>query len=162
MRSNKFLSFQISIGQSSLMRSWRYSVSKYVELSVSKFWRFVLQFPDLLAYFPDLDGRKLPDKSFLIKILSTLRAQELKQLLKEAGEHRACSNNDEKDQNFLSNSRPLKYFSELYETTNFFAKLDGDIRIQTYNLTQFKMPKRRNSQIERDRSSSFHKTRKEK
>ena len=41
------------------------------------------------------------------------------------------------------------------------AKLNGDIRKQTYKSDTIRMPKRRYNQIERDRSSSFDKTRKE-
>ena len=45
-------------------------------------WEFIQEWDDLTDYFPDLDDSKLPERNFMIGILSTLREEEMRQLIK--------------------------------------------------------------------------------
>lgn len=78
---------------------------KYEELSVSKLWSYAKNCDDLAAYFPDLDENKLPERNFMIGILSTLRNKEMRELIKESRKNRSVSNNP--DQNELIEMTPL-------------------------------------------------------
>ena len=49
-----------------------FKVPKYVELSVEKLWVFIQEWDDLLEYFPDIDSNKLPERDFMLGVLSTL------------------------------------------------------------------------------------------
>ena len=70
---------------------------KYSELSVEKIWRKVAEIPELKQYFPDLDDGQLPERDFLFSILSTLRRDELKNLIHEARGVRAIANKSNDD-----------------------------------------------------------------
>ena len=97
---------------------------KYAELSVGKIWGYILQCPDMLDYFPDLDNDKLPERSFMFKILSTLRTQGLKQLLKEARECRSISNNDDQDQLVeMDTNVKVEIFRILPQKSNLFIQV---------------------------------------
>ena len=60
------------------------NVPKYPELSVEILWEFIQEWDDLTDYFPDLEDSKLQERDFMIGILSTLREDEMRQLIKTA------------------------------------------------------------------------------
>ena len=71
---------------------------RYNELGVKPLWAFIKEVPELLQYFPILEKDELPDRSFMWTILSTLRYDEWKQLIKNTRNARSKSdkvNNDE-------------------------------------------------------------------
>ena len=49
-------------------------------------------------YFPDLDPGMLPERSFIMGILSTLRGEEMKELIKNARENRSLVNKVDNDE----------------------------------------------------------------
>ena len=51
-----------------------------------------------MMYFPDLDPGKLPERSFIMGILSTLRGEEMKELIKNARENRSLVNKVDNDE----------------------------------------------------------------
>ena len=75
-----------------------FNVPKYEELSVEKLWAFVQEWPELMEYFPDLEPGKLPERFFIMGILSTLRTGEMKKLIKDARENRSISSRADEDQ----------------------------------------------------------------
>lgn len=73
-------------------------IPKYSELSPSKLWVFVQECPDLLQYFPDMKAEEVPERDYMFKILSTLRREELKILVKDARKQRSiCNKSNEKN-----------------------------------------------------------------
>ena len=82
-----------------------FKVPKYEEISVKKLWEFVKEWPDLLDYFPDYEPHQLPERFFIMGILSTLRRDEMRQLIYEARQNRSLANNDDEDQLIEMNSR---------------------------------------------------------
>ena len=53
---------------------------------------------DVMSYFPNLAPNQLPERKFIIGILSTLRNNEMRKLIKNARKNRSLTNNPEKDQ----------------------------------------------------------------
>ena len=75
-----------------------FNVPKYWELSVEKLWAFVKEWPDLIELFPDLYPGNLPERFYIMRILCTLRGEEMKELIKNARENRSIvkkTNNDQ-------------------------------------------------------------------
>ena len=60
-------------------------------------WQMVLEWEDLKQYFPDYDPPQFPEREFLFGVLSTLRENEMRQLVKEARDNRAIVNNENED-----------------------------------------------------------------
>ena len=58
----------------------------------------VKEWPDLLDYFPDYEANQLPERDFIIRVLSTQRTSEMKELIKEARSHRSLANRKEEDE----------------------------------------------------------------
>ena len=73
------------------------AVPKYSEISVENLWKFVQECEDLKEYMPDLEDGKLPEQDFLMGILCTLKANEMKDLIQEARDNRALANNNDSD-----------------------------------------------------------------
>ena len=73
------------------------AVPKYSEISVEKLWKFVQECEDLKEYFPDMEDGTLPERDFLMGLLCTLKSDEMKELIKEARDNRALSNNSDAD-----------------------------------------------------------------
>ena len=67
----------------------------YEELSASKMWGFIKEVPDLMKHFPDYPENVVPDRTYLFTILSTLKGDVLKQLIKNAHKNRAIENEDD-------------------------------------------------------------------
>ena len=59
-------------------------ISRYNELSVKFVWKFVKDIHELLEYFPGIEDSYIPDKSFMWRILGTLRNKEWVCLIEEA------------------------------------------------------------------------------
>ena len=74
-----------------------FKVPKYAELSVEKLWAFIQEWDDLLEYFLDIDSNRLPERDFMLGVLSTLRKSELRTLVKTVRESRSiCNNSDQR------------------------------------------------------------------
>ena len=73
-------------------------MSRYNELTVEKIWAHIKDLPEYNIYFPDYSEDKLPDRDFLITIISTLDPEAKKSIIKEAREKRSTTKNkDEGD-----------------------------------------------------------------
>ena len=72
-------------------------VPMYAELSSTRIWNFVKEVPDLLQYFPDFPENMVPDREYLFTIISTLRGDELKKLIKKSRDSRSLQNEDNQD-----------------------------------------------------------------
>ena len=66
-------------------------IPKYPELSVAKIWSLVKESNYLMKFFPDYQGKQLPDRNFLFTILSTKYPDELRKLVQEAKQNRKAS-----------------------------------------------------------------------
>ena len=53
-------------------------------MSISKIWPLVKEIEDLNAYFPDLEENEYPEREYLWTIVSTLRSENTKELIKTA------------------------------------------------------------------------------
>ena len=73
-------------------------IPKYKELSTNNVWIKVKQVPDLMKYFPNLEDNWLPDRDFMWTILSTLREDEVKKLVKDARKNRDVGNEEDKQE----------------------------------------------------------------
>ena len=58
------------------------SVPRFHELNVKDIWELVKEVDELLQYFPDYPDGQLPERDFLFTILSTVRPEGLKQIIK--------------------------------------------------------------------------------
>ena len=63
-------------------------VPKYHELGVNKIWNYVRELPELMQYFPDYDGKSLPELQYILDILYTLKPDIVADLIKEARRYR--------------------------------------------------------------------------
>ena len=75
-----------------------FNVPKYSEISVKVLWNFVKDCEDLCNYFPDYEADQLPERGFILGILSTLRSDELRQLIKDALKNRSIQENPDEYQ----------------------------------------------------------------
>ena len=73
-------------------------IPKYKELSTKNVWMKVEQVLDLMKYFPNLENNELPDSDFMWTILSTLRKDEVKKLVKNAWSGRDVGNEEDKQE----------------------------------------------------------------
>ena len=73
-------------------------VPKYPELGVNKIWNYVRELPELMQYFPDYDGKSLPERQYMWDILYTLKPDIVADLIKEARRNRGLEKNDDHDQ----------------------------------------------------------------
>ena len=58
-----------------------FKVPKYSELKVEDLWAYVERDEELADYFPDYEPNILPERSFIMKILWTLRKGEMRDLI---------------------------------------------------------------------------------
>ena len=75
-----------------------FKVPKYPELKVESVWNIVKTDSEINSYFPDYEQDQYPERDYLFAILSTLRKDELLQLIKTAKNNRAYSNQSEEDE----------------------------------------------------------------
>ena len=83
-------------------------IPMYAELSSTRIWNFVKEVPDLLKYFPDLPENMVPIREYLITIISTLRGDELKKLIKKSRDNRSLQNEVNQDK-MIEIIRDIKY-----------------------------------------------------
>ena len=82
-------------------------VPRYKELTVSKICEKIKDIPEDTYYFIDLDGDKLPERDYLISIISTINPEATKSVVKEAREHRSVNDCDD-TQNLVAITSELK------------------------------------------------------
>ena len=68
-----------------------YHLPKYQELSVKLIWEYIKSNEELCTYFPYYSSETLPNKEFLMGIISTIRPQEIYELIKSARDKRSIS-----------------------------------------------------------------------
>ena len=67
----------------------------FPELSVEKIWPFVKDDPELSKYFPKYKAKQLPNRDYLWTVLTTLRSEQVNNLLREALDKRSIYNDRE-------------------------------------------------------------------
>ena len=73
-------------------------VPRYKELSVKCIWEKIKKIPEFTVYFPDFAENQLPEREYLIAIISTLNHEATQTIVDEARKIRSVeksSNNDE-------------------------------------------------------------------
>ena len=60
-------------------------------------WSFIKEVDDLYAYFPDYQNNQLPEYDFLFKVLSTIKGNEIKELISKSRASRSVENKEEED-----------------------------------------------------------------
>ena len=96
----------------------------YEELSASNMWEFIKEVPDLIKYFPDFPEHVVPDRTDLFTILSTLKGDELKKLIKNAHNNRAIGNEDDNDK-LIEVRNDIK--DEIFSILNKKSKVDHNL-----------------------------------
>ena len=121
-----------------VIRHWKlliffdFNVPKYSEISVEKLWNMVKECDDIMDYFPDLDQDKLPERRFLMGILSTLRTEEMKRLISEARANRSITTQHDEDE-LIEMSLAVK--------TEIFKALPQKVSAYCYNYILNRLPK---------------------
>ena len=57
----------------------------------------MVEVDDIKQYFPELEPGDLPERHYLMSVLSTVKKDELKELIEQAREHRSISNKQDVD-----------------------------------------------------------------
>ena len=70
-------------------------VPRFKELTVKKIWTHIKDFSEYKVYFPDFSEDKLPERDYLIAIISTLNPDATKSIIKEAREKRSTIENED-------------------------------------------------------------------
>ena len=64
-------------------------VPRFKELSVKQIWELVKNISNYAQYFPDFEGSKLPERDYLIAIISTLDPEATKMIVQQALDKRS-------------------------------------------------------------------------
>ena len=63
-------------------------IPRYEELTVAKIWEMIKDSDEYTIYFPDLKSNELPEREFLISVISTINPEATKSIITEAREKR--------------------------------------------------------------------------
>ena len=85
---------------------------RYSKLATEKIWAFVKEVPELQSYFPDLQDGELPDREFMWTILSNLKEDTVKELIRDARKKRNVSAEDDNEELIEIDSEILKMILE--------------------------------------------------
>ena len=66
-------------------------IPRYEELTVAKIWDMVKDSDDIMIYFPDFKPGELPERDYLISVISTINQEATKTIVAEAREKRSIS-----------------------------------------------------------------------
>ena len=72
-----------------------YSLPKYKELSVKLIYDYIKSNDDLKVFFPDYPIETLPNKDFLMGVISTVRPDETYTLIKTARDNRSTKGDED-------------------------------------------------------------------
>ena len=73
------------------------AVPRYKELTVKKIWEMVKDVSEINCYFPDYIDEELPERDYLIAIISTINTEATKVIVSEAREQRWILTSDNLD-----------------------------------------------------------------
>ena len=73
-------------------------ISDVINKLLFSFFYYICEVPGLLAYFPDIDHGKLLERSFVMSILSTLKTEEMRELIKAARNNRSIASNPDEEE----------------------------------------------------------------
>ena len=110
-----------------------FNVPKYSEIRVKVLWNFVKDCEDLCNYFPDYEADQLPERRFILGILSTLRLDELRQQINDARKNRSIQENPDENQLIAMNAdkkeaimslfpRKVCFHSYHFQNTDYYRK----------------------------------------
>ena len=86
-------------------------VPRFNELKVENVWSLIREVEDINVYFPDLKEHQLPNREYMYSVLSTLRNEEVKNMICNARKNRSIDSKEkEEDLVYISN--------EIYEEIN--------------------------------------------
>ena len=72
-------------------------VPRYEEHTVAKIWDMVKDSDEITIYFPDFKPRQLPERDYLISVISTINPEATKTIVAEAREKRFISQAEDED-----------------------------------------------------------------
>ena len=93
-------------------------VPRYKELSVDKIWQMISEIDDLMLYFPEYKKKQKPDRHFMLAVFSTLRHDELKEIVSSACNIRSIENEDRGDDFVFIESNFFKEISDVMAHRN--------------------------------------------
>ena len=70
-------------------------VTRFKELKVKEIWDNIKDFDEYNVYFPDFSNSKLPERDYLISIISTINPDATKKLVKATRESRSITQSDD-------------------------------------------------------------------
>ena len=85
-------------------------VPRFNELKVDNVWSLIREVEDINVYFPNLKEQQLPNREYMYSVLSTLRNDEVKNMICNARKNRSIDSKKEEDLVCISN--------EIYEEIN--------------------------------------------
>ena len=65
---------------------------RFLELSVEKIWPFIKDDPELSKYLPKYKAKQLSNRDYLWTVLTTLRSEQVNNLLRETWDKRSIYN----------------------------------------------------------------------
>ena len=74
-----------------------FQIPNYPELAVNNVWLLIENSSNLIMYFPDFKPSQLPEKEFMYGVLSTLKPNEVRELVDKSLKNRAPKTQDDKD-----------------------------------------------------------------
>ena len=73
-------------------------IPKYKELKVQAIWDLVKDVDEVFSYFPDYTDNQIPERDFLFKILSTIRTDVIRSMIKHSRDARSVKNHEDEDE----------------------------------------------------------------
>ena len=80
-------------------------IPQYKELSVKSVWPLVKDVADLMKYFPDYKESQYPWRTHMFSILSTLRHEDVMNMILNARKNRSLDNQEDDDELVFINKR---------------------------------------------------------
>ena len=88
-------------------------VPKYKELKVQALWNLVKDADEVFSYFPDYTDKQIPERDFLFKILSTIKTDIIRGMIKQSRDARSVVNQEDEDELILIKKDLMKEIKEV-------------------------------------------------
>ena len=102
------------------------------ELSVARVWREVKANSNIMQYSSNYPNRQLPEREFMLFIVSTIHEERLRNLILEARKHRSIANLELDDELIYISANFMKSLKTLFSKTKrrfCFRLVEEEIKI---------------------------------
>ena len=98
-------------------------IPSYPELSVKEIWPLVQKDEELVKHFPKYKLKQLPNKDYLFTVLSSLRGEELSELLYKAMKKRSIYDDRLNDEYVKVSNNWIEQFQNVVDLPSKFKQL---------------------------------------